>query len=117
MIPGLLPAPNLLGERVVRGDDLPHFRLYLGEIIGRKAFIAEEVVIEAVLDHWTDGDLSTRIQCLHRFGHHMGGVVANEFQGFRVVACEDLHGAVVVDRVREIGKLTVKPDGDGFLGE
>ena len=51
--------------------------------------VAEEVVIEAVLDHRTDGDLRARIKRLHRLGQHMRGVVADKFQRARIIAVDE----------------------------
>jgi len=54
---GLLARPNLLGEGFVAGDDLAHLLLDGFEILRGERLVAEEVVVKAVLDHRTDGDL------------------------------------------------------------
>ena len=57
-----------------------------GQVFQRERLVAEEVVIEAVLDHRADGDLRARPQRLHRLGQHVRGVVPDQFQRARVVA-------------------------------
>ena len=56
-------------------------------------------------------------QRLHRFGEHMGAVVADEFERARVFAGEKLDLGVVVDRFGEIGDRAVQRHGDAALGE
>ena len=70
---GLLAVPDFLGEGFVARDDLAHLLLDRGKIFRRERLVAEEVVVEAVLDHRADGDLRARPQRLHRFGQHMRG--------------------------------------------
>ena len=53
----LFARPHLLGERSVARDDLAHLLFDRGKVFGCERLVAEEVVIEAVLDHWPDGDL------------------------------------------------------------
>ncbi len=54
---------------------------------------------------------------LNRLGHHMGAVVPDQLQRFRVVAGQDLDRAVAGDRIGKIGKLSVERYGDGLFGE
>src|ERR1700726_3466154 len=65
---GLLAVPNLLGEGFVARDDLAHLLLDGGKILRRERLVAEEVVIEAILDDGADRDLRARPQRLHGFG-------------------------------------------------
>ena len=96
---GLLARPHFLGERFVARDDLAHLLLDGGEILRRERLVAEEVVIEAVLDHRPDGDLRAGPQRLHGFGQHMRGVVADEFERARIVAGQKFDFGVVLDRI------------------
>ncbi len=73
----LVARPRFLGERFVARDDLAHLLFDGREILRRERLVAEEVVIEAVVDHRADGDLRAGPQRLHRFGEHVRGVVAN----------------------------------------
>ncbi len=88
-----------------------------GEILRRERLVAEEIVIEAVVDHRADGDLRAGPQCLHRFGEHMRGIVANKFERARVVAGEELDFGVVVDRIGKIGELAVERHRHRALGK
>ncbi len=114
---GLVARPYLLGEGGVALDDLAHFRLDRRQVVGGERLVAEEIVIEAVLDHRPDRDLGAGIELLHSLGHHMGGVVADEFERARVVTGDDLDAGVGLDRVAEIGKLAVQSHRHRLLGE
>ena len=48
-----------------------------------------EVVVEAVLDRRADRHLGPRVELLHRLGHHVGGVVADQLQRLGVAVGED----------------------------
>ena len=58
----LLARPHFLGERFVARDDLAHFFLDDRQVFGRERLVAEEIVVEAILDHRTDRDLGARPQ-------------------------------------------------------
>ena len=88
-----------------------------GKILRRERLVAEEVVVEAVVDHRADGDLRARPQRLHGFRQHMRGVMANEFQRARVVAGEEFDFGVVVDRVGQIGEPAVERHRHRAFGE
>ena len=113
----LLARPHFLGEGFVAGDDLAHLFFDGVEVFRRERLVAEEIVIEAVLDHRADGDLGAGPQRLHGFREHVRGVVADELERARVVAGEELDLGVVLDRIGEIGKLAVDRHGDRALGE
>ena len=87
------------------------------EVFRRERLIAEEVVIEAVLDHRSDGDLRARPKALHRFGEHVRGVMADEFQRARIVAGEELDLGVMRDRIGKVGELAVERHSDRALGK
>ncbi len=114
---GLVARPHLPGEGRVARDDLAHLLLDRGEVLGRERRVAEEVVIEAVVDHRTDGDLRAGPQALDRFGQHMRGVVADQFQRARVLAIDELDFGVLFDRLGEVGDLAVERHRDRALGE
>ena len=76
----LVALPDLAGDRLVALDDVAHPRLDLLEVLGGERRVAGEVVIEAGLGRRAEGDLGLRIQFLDRLGHHMGGVVAQDFE-------------------------------------
>src|SRR5438105_11252516 len=83
---GLLAAPDFFRERFVARDDLAHLLLDACEILRREGFVAEEIVIEAVLDHRADRHLRAWPERLHGFGQHMGGIMPDQLQRARVVA-------------------------------
>ena len=80
---------HLAGERAVARDDLAHLGLDLRQIVRRERLVAREVVIEAVLDDRADGHLRAGIELLHRLGHHMRRVVADQRRAPRVLAREE----------------------------
>ncbi len=114
---GLLARPDFLGEGFVARNDLLHLFFDDGQVFQRERLVAEEVVIEPVLDHRADGDLRARPQRLHRFGEHMRGVVPDQFQGARVLARDEFDLGVALDRVAQIGEPAVERHGDGALGQ
>ena len=91
--------PHLLGEGRVALDDLAHLRLDRGEILRRERLVAEEVVVEAVLDDRADGDLRAGEELLHRLRQHVRAVVADQLERSRVVARDDLHPRPVRDAI------------------
>ena len=114
---GLVARPHFLGERFVARDDLAHLLLDGYEIFRRERLVAEEVVIEAVVDHRADGHLRAGPQRLHGFREHMRGVMANQLERTRILAGQKLDLGVVVDRIGEIGDLAVERHRHRALGE
>ena len=114
---GLFARPNLFCEGFVARDDLAHFLFNGLEILGRERLVAEEVVVEAVLDHWTDGDLGARPQRLHGFGEHVRGVVPDQLQRARILPGEEFDFAVALYWVAQIREHAVERHRDGALGE
>ena len=114
---GLVARPFLLGEGFVARDDLAHLLLDGLEVLRGERLIAEEVVVESVLDHRADGDLRAGPQALHGLRQHMGGVVPDELQRARIVATDEFDLGIALDRVTEIGEHAIERHGDGALGE
>ncbi len=114
---GLLARPHFLGEGFVTRDDLAHLLLDRVEVLGGERLVAEEVVVEAVLDHRADGDLGARPQRLDGFRKHMRGVVPNELQRARVLARKKFDPSVALDRVIEVGERAVERHRDRTLDE
>jgi hypothetical protein len=113
----LVAAPHLLGEGRVAGDDLAHLLLDGGEVLQRERLVAEEVVIEAVLDHRADRHLGARPQLLHRLGQHMRGIVPDQLQRFRALAGDELEFRVRGDGIGQIRQRAVELHGKRLLGE
>ena len=113
----LVARPHFLGERFVARDDFAHFLFYGVEVFRRERLIAEEVVIEAVLDHRADGDLCAGPKRLHRFSQHVRGIVADQFERAGVVAVEKLDLGIMLDRIGEIDNLSVERHCNRPLGK
>ena len=114
---GVGARPHFFGEWLVARDDLAHLFLDRREVLRCEWLVAKKVVVEAVVDHRADGDLRARPQRLHGFGEHMRRVMADEFEGARVVAGDKLDLGVMLDRVGQVRELAVKRHGDRALGE
>ena len=114
---GLLAVPHFLGEGLVARDDLAHLLFDRREIFRRERLVAEEVVIEAVLDHRPDRHLRARPQRLHGFGQHMRAVMADQFQRARVLAVDQFDLRIVRNRIVEIGDHAVQRHRHRALGE
>ncbi len=108
---------HLAGERRVALDDLAHLGFDLRQIVGRERLFPGEVVIEAVVDHRADGDLRAGIELLHRLGHDMGRVVADELERLRVLARDDADRGVALDRRGKVVELAVELDRHRLLGK
>ena len=79
-------------QRLLAGDDLrartarplawwrAHPRLDLAQVVGRERARQVDVVVEAVLDGRTDGELGVREDLLDRLGHQVRGGVAHPRQ-------------------------------------
>ena len=87
------------------------------KVLRRERLVAEEIVVKAVFDHRPDGDLGAGPQRLHRFGEHVRGIVADQFQRARIVAGQELDLGVVLDRIGKIGKPAVERHRYRALGE
>ena len=114
---GLLARPDFLGERFVARDDLAHLLFDRGKIFRRERLVAEEVVIEAVLDHGADRDLCARPQRLHGFGEHMRGVMPDQLQRAGIVAVDQLDLRVLRNRIVEIGDHAIQRHRHRALGQ
>ena len=69
-------------ERLLLGDDLAHARLDLLQVLGSERRGAREVVVKAVLDRRSAGDLDVREQVDDRGGEHVGRRMAQPVERF-----------------------------------
>jgi hypothetical protein len=77
-----------------------------------------EVVVEAGLDRRPDRHLGARVQIHHRLGHHVGGVVADQFQRLGIAVGEDRDlGTRRRQRRAEVAQLAIDPDRQRRLGQ
>ena len=113
----LLARDDSLRERLVASDDLAHALFDRRKILGRERLVAEEVVVEAVLDHRANRDLRSWPERLHGFGENVRRVVADQFERAGIVARYELERSVVVDRIGEVRKLAVADHRHSPLGK
>ena len=78
---------------------------------------ASEVVIEARVDRWPDGDLRAREQTLHRVRHHVRSGVANHLQTVRIARADRLERRVRGDGREQIDDFASGTDGNYVIGE
>ncbi len=114
---GLLARPHFLGEGFVARDDLAHLLFDRVEVLRRERLVAEEVVVEAVLDYRPDGDLGAGPERLHGFREHMRAVVPDQLQAARVLAGEEFDFRVALNRVVQVHERVVERHRDRALGE
>ena len=114
---GFLARPYFLGEGCIARDDLAHLLFDGRQVFRRERLVAEEIVIEAVLDHRPDGHLRAGPERLHGFRQHMRGIVPDQFQRARVVAVEEFDFGIALDRVGQVGEHAVERHRDRALGE
>ncbi len=104
--------PHLADDRQVLCGQFGHALLDRGEILERKGTLIREVVIEAVLDHRTDGDLRFREEILHGVSEQMRGGVANELDAFLVAVRDDRHFRIALDTIGRVHQPAVHPAGE-----
>ncbi len=114
---GLLAIPYFLGEGFVARDDLAHLLFDRGEIFRRERLVAEEIVVEAVLDHRADRHLRARPQRLHRLGEHVRRVMPDQFQRAGVVAVDEFDFRIARDRIGEVGDRAIQRHRHRALGQ
>ncbi len=114
---GFLARPDFLGERLVARDDLTHLLFDRGKVFRRERLVAEEVVVETVLDHRTDRDLGARPQRLDGFSQHVRRVMPDQFQRARVVAVDEFDLGIARNRIVEVGDHAIQRHRNGTLGE
>jgi hypothetical protein len=116
-LPRFFARPDLLGERLVAGNDFPHFLFDHRQIFRREGLVLGKIVIKAVLDDRANGDLRAGEKLLYRFCKHMRTIVTDEFQRTRVFACQDFNRARSAERIGQIAHGAVDGISDCFLGE
>ena len=114
-VPRLEPVQLPALERLRLGHDLAHAALDGGDVLGRERPLDVEVVVEAVLDGGSDGELRHREEVLDRLGHHVGGGVPQHAESVIALLGDDLDRRSVGHDVVEIDQLAVDLAGDRGL--
>jgi hypothetical protein len=105
-----LHADVLLGQRL-------HARLDALEILGGEGALVGEVVIEAVVDDRTDGDLGLGEQVLHGLRQQVRGAVADDLHAVLVAGGDDGELRIGLDAVAGIHQATIHSAGERGLGQ
>jgi hypothetical protein len=113
----VVPVPDLALELRVAVDDPAHLLLDGGEVVGRERLLAEEVVIESVLDRRADGHLGAGEQGLNGLGQHVRGVVADRVQRLGVVTHDQAEVAAGLQLAAHVALLAVQLGQQGLLGQ
>lgn len=112
---GFIAVPDFAHEIIVATNDLAHLLLDGFEIVLGKRLIAMKIVVESVLDNGADRDLGPREKLLHGLSEHMGSVVSDQFDPFRVLISDQLNLCITLDRAGCIAQLPIQLCGQNFL--
>ena len=112
---GFVPRPNLSGERRIALDDFLHLGFDLRQIVQCEWLIAGEIIEKAVFNDRPDCHLGAGIQFLHRFGHHMSCVMADQLQRPLIIPRDDLDPRTIMQRTSKICQRAIQHHGDGFF--
>src|SRR5712691_6183918 len=77
---GIIARDLLTGDCEVLSDDVLHLRFDPLQIFRGERALVLEVVIEAVLDHWTDSDLHIGEEALDGLSHQVGAGMAEDIE-------------------------------------
>ena len=86
--------PDLALDFQLAGADFRHAFLDCRQIFGRKRTLVGKIVIEAVLNHGTNGDLRIRKQFFHGMRQQMRAGMTDDFQPFWILFGDDTQVAV-----------------------
>ena len=101
----LIDDPAL--EGVVRLDNPVHPLLNRLQLLGREGRGDIEVIVVAVSDRRTEADPRLRDHLTHRRGEDVGGGVAQDGQGLRIVLGEEADGRAIGERLVQVDHLAV----------
>jgi hypothetical protein len=115
---GLLGGDVTSLERLVGLDVLSHPLLDPRQILLTGAPVGElDVVVEAVLDRRSDGDLGAGPEVEDGLGEDVRSVVANQLERLRTAVGDDLDRLPAGERCREVAQLAVDLDRQRRPGE
>ena len=75
------------------------------QVLGGERPLVTEIIIKAVLDHRTDGDLGVGKQLLDRVGQQVRCGVADHVQPFRILGSDDGNGGIARNGVTNVHQL------------
>ncbi len=101
----------------ILGRDLGHALFDGDQVLGRKRPLVREIVIKAILDHRTNGDLRLRIQLLDRVRQKVRRRMANDFEALGIPIGDDTERGVVLDQRRGIHQDAGKLAGQRRFGK
>ena len=114
----VVAAPYFAHDRHVTVDDVAHARLDDLEIVRRERFCAVEVIIEAIIRRWPEGNLRTGEQFLHGHREHVRAVMAQHVErGSLVLVGDDGDRGVFADGSVEIPQFAIDTDDQRRFGE
>src|SRR5690606_1924875 len=113
----IFTAHQLTGNSKVVFDDVLHATFNFFQILIRKRSFVGEIVIEAVLDHRTDGYLGFREQTLYSLRHQVGTGVANDVNAVIVTISHDRKINVLCDQIGRIYQLAIYTTSQRSLGQ
>ena len=115
---GIGTRPDLGPDFVAGVDDVFHLLFNRAEVFGCEGLFAVKVIVPAVVDNGADGDFDVGPDFLHRAGHDVRQIVADQFKRLgRVLHGVDRDVRVGVDRPLQIPVLAVDGGRDRFFGQ
>ena len=104
----VVARPFLARDDFVLLGKFSHLLLDGGQVFRRKRAFVREVVVEAVVDHRTDGDLSVRKQLLDGISQQVRRGVADQVQAVGVLGRHDGQTGVALDAEAGIDQLGIR---------
>ena len=98
-------------------DDLGHFGFDLGQVFRRERTLVGKIVIEAVVDDRTDGDLGAGIQTLHGLGQQMRGRMTQDVQRIRMFFSHDFQTGIAGDGIGRVDQPAIDLAGQSRFGQ
>ena len=100
-------------QRQILFHDLCHLGFQLFQILGSKGRLYIKIVVKAVLNGRTDGELSLREQMLYCLRQDMAGGVVECPLPILLVKGEDLQSAILIQNGTQVGALAIHQSSTG----
>ena len=117
VIDSFLAADNPARHRLIAAGDFAHALFDGRQIFGRERARIGKVVVKAVFDDRTNGDLRFGKQLFHRVGQQVGRRVADDFQPLGIFGGQQSDLRILLDQVGQIDEFTVNTSRNGGLGQ